>query len=42
MIDYINYKIMKKEIFKDFSITKKINFKNIKLDDIDMYILIMI
>jgi len=44
MIDYINYKIMKKEIFKDFFHYKKINFnfKNIKYDDIDMYVLIMI
>ena len=42
MIDYINYRIMKKDIFKNFLNYKKINFKNIKFDDIDMYVLIMI
>ena len=42
MIDYITYKIMKKVIFKDFLNYKKINFKNITFDDVDMYVLIMI
>ena len=37
MIDYINYKIM-----KNFLNYKKINFKNITFDDVDMYVLIMI
>ena len=42
IIDYINYKIMKKDIFKNFLNYKKINFKNITFDDVDMYVLIMI
>ena len=42
IIDYINYKIMKKDIFKNFLNYKKNNFKNITFNDIDMYVLIMI
>jgi len=42
MIDYINYRIMKKDIFKNFLNYKKNNFKNITFNDIDMYVLIMI
>lgn len=43
MIDYVNYKIMKKNIFKHFFSIKKINFSK-KIDyeifnDIDLYIL---
>ena len=40
MIDYINYKIMKKDIFKNFLNYYKI--KNIKFNDVDMYVLIMV
>ena len=42
MIDYINYRIMKKDIFKNFLNYKKNNFKNITFNDIDMYVLIMV
>ena len=42
MIDYINYKIMNKDIFKDALKYKKFNFKNITFNDLDMYVLIMI
>jgi len=42
MIDYINYKIMKKDIFNNFLNYKKINFEKITLNDVDMYVLIMI
>ena len=41
MIDYINYRIMKRNIFRNI-FSKKNSFKNVKFNDIDMYVLIMI
>lgn len=39
MIDYINYKIMKKNIFKNMFNYKK---NNIKFNEMDLYILLLI
>ena len=42
MIDYINYKIMKKDIFKNFLNYKKLNFKKITFNELDMYVILII
>ncbi len=42
MIDYINYKIMKKDIFKNFLNYKKLNLKKITFNELDLYVLLII